>query len=326
MDWLLFAASASLVVAAGVGLAVCADVLAERTGIGALWFGAVAVAAVTSLPELVTDISAIRRGASDLALGDLFGSSMANMAILATAALVFRARRLLQRAALEHVLTASLAIALTSLALLFSNARENWPLGRFEVGPGVIAATYVLGTIFVRERQAAAGLIEERVPVLSLSFRSAVFGFVVLAAAILVAGPLLARSADRLAEQTGLGETFFGSLALAFVTSLPELSTSFAAIRIGAFNLAVANLFGSNAANMAFLLPLDLAYDRGDLLAAAGPGLQVAATTAILLMTIGASALVLKTAPGRFPLDFAAILMLGGYLAGLWAIYDLRSP
>jgi len=325
MDWLLFVASASVVVAAGVGLAVCVDVLAERTGIGALWFGAVVVAVVTSLPELATDISAIRRGASDLALSDLFGSSMANMAILATAALVFPTRRPLQRAALEHVLTASLAIALTSLALLFIGARENWPLGRFAIGPAVIAAAYVLGTAFVRERLAAR-LIEERVPALSLSLRSAVFGFVVLAAAILVAGSLLARSADRLAEQTGFGETFFGSLVLALVTSLPELSTSFAAIRIGAFNLAVANLFGSNAANMALLLPLDLAYEPGDLLATAGPDLQVAATTAILLMAIGAAALVLKATPGRFPLDFAAVLILVGYLAGLWAIYDLRSP
>ena len=95
MDWVVFLASAGVVIAAGVGLAFCADVLAERTGLGALWFGAVVVAVVTSLPELVTDVSAVRRGAPTLALGDLFGSSMANMAILASVTLVFPARRLL---------------------------------------------------------------------------------------------------------------------------------------------------------------------------------------------------------------------------------------
>jgi cation:H+ antiporter len=324
MDWIFFMASAGVVIAAGIGLALCADVLAERTGLGALWFGAVVVALVTSLPELVTDISAVRRGAPALALGDLFGSSMANMAILASVTLVFPARRLLQRAALEHVLTAALAIALTSLALVFISAHENWPIGRFAIGPTVIAVTYVIGTYLVRERQVAAGVIEQR----ELPFRPtpllAVSGFFVLAAAILAAGPLLARSADRLAEQTGLGETFFGAFALALVTSLPELSVSIAAIRIGAFNLAIANLLGSNATNMALLLPLELAYEPGSILAAAGPDLQVAATTAILLMAIGTSALVLKAERGRIPLDFAAVLMLVGYLGGLWAIYDLR--
>jgi len=324
MDWVVFLASASVVIAAGVGLALCADVLAERTGLGALWFGAVVVALVTSLPELVTDVSAVRRGAPALALGDLFGSSMANMAILASVTLVFPARRLLQRAALEHVLTAALAIAVTSLALVFISARQSWSIGGLAIGPAIVALAYVVGTYLVRERQAAAGVIEERELPLRLPLQVAVAGFLILAAAIFAAGPLLARSADRLADQTGLGETFFGSFALALVTSLPELSVSIAAIRIGAFNLAIATLMGSNATNMALLLPLELAYRPGSILTAAGPDLQIAATAAIFLMAIGTAAIVLKAERGRLPLDFAAVLMLVGYVGGLWAIYDLR--
>jgi cation:H+ antiporter len=66
-----------IVVFAGTALARYADAIAEATGIGRVWIGAVLLAGATSLPELTTDIAAVTMGATDLAVGDLFGSSMA---------------------------------------------------------------------------------------------------------------------------------------------------------------------------------------------------------------------------------------------------------
>src|SRR5690606_41429987 len=80
-------ASAVAVVLAGVALARSSDVIAARTELGRVWVGSIFLAMATSLPELVTDISAVRLGAADLAAGDLFGSGMANMLILAAIAL-----------------------------------------------------------------------------------------------------------------------------------------------------------------------------------------------------------------------------------------------
>jgi cation:H+ antiporter len=111
-------------------------------------------------------------------------------------------------------------------------------------------------------------------------------------------------------------------LALALVTSLPELAVSISALRIGAQNLAIASLIGSNATNMALLLPLDIAYRDGPLLEEGGPALLVAAGAAVLLMSIGTMAIVLKAERGRMPVDVAALLMLATYAVGLWAIYD----
>jgi cation:H+ antiporter len=155
-----------------------------------------------------------------------------------------------------------------------------------------------------------------------LTLRQAQIGFVLAAAMIVLAGPQLASSADALAEQTGLGETFFGTFALALVTSLPELAVSASALRIGAQNLAIANLLGSNATNMALLLPLDIAYRDGPLLAQSDPSVLVAAGAAVLLMSIGTMAIVLKAERGRLPVDRAAVLMLVAYAIGLWATYD----
>jgi len=123
----------------------------------------------------------------------------------------------------------------------------------------------------------------------------------------------------------GLGETFFGSFALALVTSLPELAVSVAAIRIGAVNLAIANLMGSNATNMALLVALDIASPGANVLAAAAPGVQAAAAAAIILMAVGTSSIVLKAERVRLPVDLAAVLILAGYVLSLWAIYDARG-
>jgi cation:H+ antiporter len=322
VDWSLFLLSAAVIIVAGSALAICAEVIVRRTDLGALWFGAVAVALVTSLPELVTDISAVRRGAPALALGDLFGSSMANMAILAAVTIAFTTRRLLQRAALENVLTAMLAVGLTALVLMLAASDSLPSIGDVGLGPLLVAAVFLGGTYAIKERQQSVPPEEEgREVATELSLKAAQVGFVIAGAVIFAAGPQLAASADTLAESTGVGETFFGSFSLALVTSLPELSVSIAALRIGAQNLAIANLLGSNATNMALILPLDIAYGNGSILEHVDAGLFTAAATAILLMSIGTMAIVLRAERNRLPVDFAAVLMLVVYFGGLWAIY-----
>jgi len=80
-------------VLAGTALARLADRSADATGLGRIWIGSILLATATSLPELVTDVAAVRLEAVDLAVGDLFGSSMANMPILALVDLAYPRRR-----------------------------------------------------------------------------------------------------------------------------------------------------------------------------------------------------------------------------------------
>jgi Ca2+/Na+ antiporter len=82
----------------------------------------------------------------------------------------------------------------------------------------------------------------------------------------LAAAPLLAWSAGRIAEETGTSATFIGTSLVAITTSLPELVVAIAVVRLGAFDLAVGNLFGSNAFNMAAFLFADLVYRDGGML------------------------------------------------------------
>jgi cation:H+ antiporter len=83
--WLVFLLSAAAVVLAGTRLSRDGDALAERTGRGGAWVGAILVAGVTSLPEFATAGHAVTRRQVDLAVGGLFGECMANMLILTIA-------------------------------------------------------------------------------------------------------------------------------------------------------------------------------------------------------------------------------------------------
>lgn len=148
-------------------------------------------------------------------------------------------------------------------------------------------------------------------------------GFAAAALAILVAAPLLADSAVKIAEATGISTTFIGTSLVAITTSLPELVTTFAAVRLGAFDLAVGNLFGSNAFNMCVMFFADVAYRPGSLLNAVNNTHAVTALVGILLMNVGLMGIIYR-AKKRFPLiEPNGVLIVVGYLLGMWMLFRL---
>jgi cation:H+ antiporter len=288
---LQFLGCASVIIAAGTLLSKYADAIAELTGLGRLLIGSVLLAGATSLPELTVDVSAVRLGAVDLAVGDLLGSSLMNLLILAVLDLSSHSRgRMLSQQAAAHALSGSVSAALMCLigvGLLTAKSLDNREL--VGVSPAILATTvaYFFGVrlVYLDQRIAQATAAEKGTPPLQhaagMSFAKALTGFALCAAAILFAGPFLAHAADELAEQSGLGGTFVGTTLVAFSTSLPELVSSFSALRLGAHDLAIGNVFGSNAFNMFLLLPLDVVHS-GSLLAAVSSNHAITCMAAIL--------------------------------------------
>jgi cation:H+ antiporter len=329
-----FLLSAGVVIVAGTYLAKSGDVIAARSDLGGVWVGSVFLALATSLPEIATDVAAVRHGAPDLAAGDLFGSSMANMFILGVLALLPRGADLFRRADLEHALYAAIAIVLTSTAailLLLRSTQQSFGVGHgsllllliYAVGSraayrhGALARSAIRATEMAGPAQLHEGAtIERRVP----SLRRAVVLFVAASAAILLAAPQFARSAEHLAIVTGVGTTFVGTWLVGLSTSLPELVTSVAAVRAGAFDLAVGNLFGSNAFNMTTFAVLDLAARDAPVLGVVSPAHAVSAAVAVALMAVGVAALVHRaTGRGRM-LEPGGAMLVCGYVLGLLAV------
>jgi cation:H+ antiporter len=203
-----------------------------------------------------------------------------NLLILAVLDLSIDSRgRMLSREAAAHALSGSVSAGLMCLIAL-GLLKNKWLSTHAILGTSpvifAVVLSYLLGVrlTFLDQRIAQRSATEKGVPVheppAGLTLGKALAGFATCAAAILIAGPFLAHAADELAVTTGLGGTFVGTTLVAFSTSLPELVSSFAALRMGAHDLAIGNIFGSNAFNMILLLPLDLVHP-GPLFAAISP-------------------------------------------------------
>jgi len=334
LPWFFFVVSAGAIVFAGTKLSRYGDQIAELTGLGRLWIGVVLMAAATSLPEVFTTMSAGWIDAPDLAAGNLFGAGMSNMLTLGLIDLLYRQKRVWQQAALGHTLTATLAMVLTALAAFFVLLRVE--VVHFGVGfeSVILLILYVLGMRLVfRQEDMARRQLEHKAVVEGLAeepgsdgsrrdaLRYAVRGFSIGALVLLVAAPVLAWSAERIAEESGMTATFIGTSLVAITTSLPELVVSISAVRLGAFDLAVGNLFGSNAFNMAAFLFADLAYRDGGLLDSVSSAHALTALWSILMMNIGLMGIIYRAEKRFVLMEPDGLLMVVSYVLGLWLLF-----
>lgn len=315
---LLFASAAAVLVLAGTFLARAADAIAERTGIGRVWIGTVLLATATSIPELTSDVAAVRQGNPDLAAGDLLGSSMANMLVLAILDLAFRRRRVLRQASVQHAMSASLAITLTAIAgaaILSPTHPAVLGVGIFSI---LLLGVYLTGAYLAWNRRPRT---DGHPPARGKGLARPAIEFLAAVVVVAVVAPLFASSAARLAEVTGAGQTFLGGWLLGLTTSAPELVASLAAVRLGAFDLAVGNLFGSNALNMALFAALDVANGGTPVFAVLDPVHALTAFLAVLLTAIGLNAVLERDEPRSLPVDPAAVAILVAYVAGVVVLF-----
>jgi cation:H+ antiporter len=329
-----FAVCAAIIVVAGTFLTRYADALADLTGFGRLLVGSILLAGATSLPELTVDVSAVRLGLADMAVGDLMGSSLFNLLILAVIDTLHHSRgRLLSRASAAHALSATVSITLTALAamgILLGRRFQNSTLLGIDAASLAILVVYMLGVrlVYYDQRTAAAASTGPAHDVMmpagkKMTLGRATAGFAIAAVTILVAGPFMAEAAGKLADLSGLGGTFVGTTLVALSTSLPELVASLAAVRMGAFDLAVGNVFGSNAFNMVLLIPLDAVYRQGSLMAAVSPNHAVTCLATIVVTGVAVAGQLYQVERRRKLIEPDAVLvivLISGAIALLYAI------
>ncbi len=324
MIWGQFVVAALLIVVAASRLAEYGDVIAIRTGLGRLFIGTMLIAMATSLPELLTAISAIRQGEPNLTAGDLFGSGMFNMVLLAVIDVLHRQQRVLRQVAKRHALSASLAILLTGLAVFFIGGDLKLQLGWVGVDSLILIVLYIYGIRLInRSTQPTEAALPTHVfskPIPPLWVAS--LGFLLATVVLLLTTPWLVRSAIGIAEISGLSTGFVGVALVAFVTSLPEATATLAAVRMGAYDMAVGNLFGSNMFNMFALGLLDFFYTDGRLLNVIDPVLTLAGLMALILTTIGLIGNIAPEERRLFFIEIDALLILIGYGIGLYLLYS----
>jgi cation:H+ antiporter len=255
-------------VLAGIYLVKYADIIAVKLNLSKAFVGGLLLAGATSLPELIVDLNSVSNGAVDLAVGDLLGSSLFNLLILAVADLLHKSKKsLFSKTSSVHALSGSISIGLTAIAGIsigLSKNIESFKIGSVGLSSILIFIFYLLGLrmVYTDQKKILLNNINIKLETelnSNLSLRKAIFGYFMSVMIIFIAAPFLSASATDIAQISGLSGTFIGTTLVALSTSLPELVSTLAAVKIGAFDLAIGNIYGSNAFNMILFLPLDLA-------------------------------------------------------------------
>jgi cation:H+ antiporter len=249
---------------------------------------------------------------------------MFNMLMLAILDLLHQQKRMLRQVAMQHALTAGLAILLTGVAIFSLLAYIDLRIGWVGVDSLLLIAIYLYGMGLINRngRHLGGGEPEEEdLPEATPSLRTALIGFGLATVVLLIVTPFLVRSSVGIAEITGLGVGFVGAALVAIVTSLPEAVTTIAAARMGAYNLAVGNLFGSNAFNMFALGIADLFYLDGRFLSVIDPALALAGLMGLLLTCMALIGNLAREERRLVFIEIDALVIFVGYFAGMWVLY-----
>ena len=322
MVWLQFLFSSAVLVFTAKKLAEYGDIIAIRTKLGGLFIGTLLLAGATSLPEFLTTINSIRQNVVDLAAGNLFGSNMFNMFMLALLDMAFWRKKILRSSAMKHALTGTMAALLIGMAAFFILADVQLKVGWVGLDSLVLVVAY-LGGIYLIQTKNPPPVVdlgaeeEKRMP----SLLKAILGFAAASLVLILISPLLVSSSAQIAEITGLGAGFVGTALVAVITSLPEMITTITAARIGAFDLAVGNLFGSNMFNMFALGLSDLFYTPDRFLGAINPVFVMTGLLGLILTLFGLLGNITRFERRIWRIEIDAFLLAVVYILGLVYLY-----
>ncbi len=325
MLWMKLLLCLAIIGYAGYFLSRFGDIIAEKSGISASWIGLILLSTATSLPELVTGISSVTfADAPDIAVGDVLGSTVFNLAILVMLDALYKRETLYSKAAQGHILSVSLGsllIAFAGFSLLLDHSGLSPILGHVGFYSPFIAMIYLVAirAVYSYERRTLAEYTEEsaeRYP--DVTLKSAIRGYLWAALAVVLAGSWLPFVAKDISDLMGWGQSFVGTLLVAAVTSAPEAAVTLSALRIGALDMAIANLLGSNLFDIIILSIDDLFYTDGPLLANVDISHALTAFTAVMMGSLVAVGLTFRP-QGRVFLGLTWVSL------GLFMLYVINS-
>ena len=327
--WLEFSLCAALIGVAGTRLSRYGDIIAEKTGLGGAWIGLALMATVTSLPELVTGVSAVALAdAPDIAVGNVLGACIINLTMIVILDLLQREESIYTRASQGHILSASFGIIMAGFvgfSVLFSQHGEVLSLYHVGVYSPFLLLLYgvAMRALFRYERNQRAAAVEERIERYpDATLREALIRYGLAASVVVAAGLWLPYVGRDIAQAMAWQETFVGTLFVALATTLPEIVVTISALRIGAVDLAVSNLLGSNLFNLALIAIDDIVYTKGPLLVFVSPLHTVSALSVVMMSGVAVVGLFYRPRERLFrTVGWTSLLLLSLYLLNAFFFY-----
>lgn len=257
-DYLIYigyVAMVAVVVVLSMKLGKYVDIIDAKSNISGAFIGGVMLAAVTSLPELFTSLSAVWMvRESSLVIGNILGSDLINLAFFGFIMLIFF--RGFKKAKFSPFYYIALCVALGMYALIALGLFLGEYM-RIAWYSAVSLAIPVLYILFLRKMPKTSekddGESDE-----SLTLKQAIIRFAICAVILIGASICMTYLTDAVADKLELGKTFAGALFLGVATSLPELISSMTLCKRGNFNAAAGNIIGSNIFNFTILFVADI--------------------------------------------------------------------
>lgn len=322
---------------AGLSLAKSTAVLSDRLNLGQAIGGLLLLAVATNLPEIAITVSAASNGEMALAVGNLLGGiAIQTVVLVALDAAGGKGPPLTTRASsLELVLEGILVVAVLAVAVMGAQMPAGHGAVSVFVAPALIFIIWGAGVWLMMK--ARRGLPWQAVepagggsaPAASAGpsgadsakpgLWRAVAAFSLAGLATLLAGVVLERAGTVIADRVGLSGVIFGATVLAAATSLPELSTGIASVRMKDYRLAISDIFGGNAFLPVLLLPAALISGQAGL-PLAGASTVLLAALGVLLTGFYMVGLVLRPQKKLLGLGVDSWLVLSFYALGVAAL------
>lgn len=321
--WVQFILLGCVIFFSARGLVHASGKIAAKRGWADLWAGFLLLSLATTLPELFASISAAAVfDAPDLSFGNLFGSIIFNLFMIAVLDIIHGPGPILREADNRLIILggAGTALAAAAAAGILSGISPSSYVSPFSI---LILLGYLLASRLVYSSGAGQGSPPAgKSP--AEAERKYWLQYGIYAFLILIASLLIVRTVDGIAGASGLGRTFSGTLFLAAATSLPEASATVAAVRKGAYNMAMGNILGANMLNLAIIFFADAFYLKGNIFAAVSLNHAITALIGILMTGVIIVGIIYRSRRSFGFLGWDAVIIAVSYFAGSYMLYVLR--
>lgn len=263
MIYIQYLILAALVVALAVKLSYYVDALDKKTHLSGAFIGGVLLAAVTSLPELFTALTAVLAlDKPQLVQGDILGSNVFNLCVIAGLLLFYSKDYMNAKLSKSHRSTLWYGLAMYVCAFFAIIKPIDINLGFININLMTLAiiVIYAINVKFMKSDDSAENENEDDCP---LSVKQVIVRFILCSVSLVGVSVLLTHVTDSISHDLNLGSTVAGAIFLGIATSLPELSASVNLVRIKNYNASFGNIVGSNLFNFTILCFADILYTKG---------------------------------------------------------------
>lgn len=259
---LIFILLGGVVVYCGKQLSIYGDIIGDYKGWEKSWVGILMLASITSMPELITSSVSSVLGHPEMAVSNVFGSNMFNIfVVFFLDFLILKKSSFASEISKENVIT-GIGSAVLTLTFILGYSLPGLAIFKFISIYSLIILVLYLYFMKILNPEESNPEVEEIEQ--QITYSQAKFRFILNSVIVILTGIALTKIADIIAITPifgiTLGQSFVGVILLAIATSLPELSVSINAVKLGSVDMAAGNLLGSNIFNVGIIFVAEIFY------------------------------------------------------------------